>query len=360
MKAKIYFSGQEAHRIKCFIPYTRLDWQTKLKEIMGYHYHRDQKLWSIPNSEANLSTLIRIFEGNFVLIRSNVKPRATHRKLSNENEQLLATLEQKLTLKGYSYSTIKSYKSSLTKYMHHFGNRSLATLSKVEIEEYIHHLIKRDSISETMQNLLINAIKAYFEHVLDYPRSTYSIQRPKRPKTLPTVLSKSETKYLINAPSNIKHKAILQTIYSCGLRIGEVIRVRLSDLNPEEGYLLIKGGKGKKDRRTVLSPKLMVVLSDYIDRYKPAYWLFEGQSGDMYSKTSIRAIFRRAKDESGANPSATVHTLRHSFATHLVQQGVNLRYIQVLLGHESVKTTEIYTHVSQINNQVVQSPLDFL
>jgi len=225
---------------------------------------------------------------------------------------------------------------------------------------YLYHLIEKYKISESKQNTVINAIKAYYEHVLGRPREYYDIQRPKKPQTLPNVLSQEETKRLLNAPSNLKHKAILHTIYSCGLRISELIKLRIEDVHKNEGYVFVKGAKGKKDRHTVLSPKLVELLEAYEKEYKPSYWLFEGQTGGQYSASSIRAIFRRAVKAADANAWATVHTLRHSFATHLLQQGVNLRYVQAMLGHSSPKTTQIYTHVLEINDKVVHSPLDFL
>ena len=200
----------------------------------------------------------------------------------------------------------------------------------------------------------------HYEQVLGKPREYYDIQRPKKSATLPNVLSGQEVKLLINAPSNIKHTAILYAIYSAGLRLNEVIKIRVEDIHSDDGYIFIKGAKGKKDRKTVLSKVLLDVLRKYYKKYRPAYWLFEGQDGGQYSSSSINKIFRRAVKQSNINPWATPHTLRHSFATHLLQQGTNLRYVQALLGHSSSKTTEIYTHVMNINNKTITSPLDHL
>lgn len=147
-------------------------------------------------------------------------------------------------------------------------------------------------------------------------------------------------------------------IYSAGLRISEAIKLRVRDIHSDQGYIFIKGAKGKKDRKSVLSPVLLVLLRKYYRAYNPSYWLFEGQEGGQYSASSIQSVFRRAVEKSNSNPWATVHTLRHSFATHLLQKGTNLRYVQVLLGHESSKTTEVYTHVLSISNKNIQSPLD--
>ena len=196
--------------------------------------------------------------------------------------------------------------------------------------------------------------------MLGKPKEYYDLTRPKKIKTLPSVLSEQEVYKLINAPKNIKHKTILYTVYSGGLRLSEVVNLRIRDIHSKEGFLYIKGGKGKKDRKTVLSPTLLTLLREYYKKEKPSYWLFEGQDGGKYCPRSVQAIFRKAMIQSKINAWATVHTLRHSFATHLLQNGVNLRNIQVMLGHSSSKTTEIYTHVLEISNKKIESPLDFM
>ena len=153
---------------------------------------------------------------------------------------------------------------------------------------------------------------------------------------------------------------MLYLIYSAGLRSGELLKLRIRDIQTDQGYIFIKGAKGKKDRRTVLSEKLLILLREYYKHYRPAYWLFEGQDGGQYTARSLQAVFRKAAEKSNINPWATLHTLRHSFATHCLQNGMNLRQVQVLLGHSSPKTTEIYTHVLEISNKVLKSPLDMM
>ena len=165
---------------------------------------------------------------------------------------------------------------------------------------------------------------------------------------------------IINHPANLKHKAILHIIYGAGLRVGEVLRLRVKDIRSEDGYIFIKDSKGKRDRHTVLSHVLLVLLRQYYKQFKPAYWLFEGQDGGQYSSKSIQRIFRSAVKATNTNPWSTPHTLRHSFATHLMERGVNIRYIQSALGHASTKTTEVYTRVIGINNKTLKSPLDTL
>ena len=272
----------------------------------------------------------------------------------------LYELEKTLYLKNYSKSTISTYKNMLTVFFSKFMNQDINDVSKEQIEGFIYELIKKNNISESYQNQLINSIKAYYEHVLKKPREYYNIQRPKRKNNIPNVLSKKEVFKIINYPNNLKHKAILCTIYSAGLRISEVLNLRIKDIHSDEGYIFVKDSKGKRDRKTVLSNYLVCLLREYYIKFKPSYWLFEGQSGGKYSTTSIRVIFRKAVEKTNSNPWATVHTLRHSFATHCIENNVNLRYIQNMLGHESPKTTEIYTKTIKINNKNITSPLDNL
>ena len=184
--------------------------------------------------------------------------------------------------------------------------------------------------------------------------------RPRKPKKLPTVLSQEEVLALFRAVSNLKHRCILMLIYSAGLRLGELVRLRIEDVFIPQRKIFVKAAKGKKDRYTVLSDKMLVVLQKYLGNYHPDYWLFEGQTGGPYSARSVQNVLRKAVKQAGVNPYATVHTLRHSFATHLLENGMDLRYIQALLGHSSPKTTEIYTHITEKARNRFRSPLDTL
>ncbi|MBI4548064.1 MAG: tyrosine-type recombinase/integrase [Ignavibacteriae bacterium] len=193
------------------------------------------------------------------------------------------------------------------------------------------------------------------------PFAIGSIPRPRKERKLPDVLTQDEVKRLFSAVTNPKHRMVLMVIYSAGLRIGEATRLRLEDFDPARKMIHIRGGKGKKDRFTMLSEKVMNELSQYRAVYKTVKYLFEGErDGKPYSLSSIQQVFRKAIEHAGITKPATVHTLRHSFATHLLEQGVDLRYIQELLGHSSSKTTEIYTHVSSKNIAAIRSPLDSL
>lgn len=350
----------KAGRIKLYIPYPMQAEREAFKKLDSSFYHPVQKLWSLINTKENKLKLHSLFDGKYQVQAATLAVPKNNFKLSPKAEAALLANLKTLTLKGMSQHTINAYQSCLAPYFAHFEQHDFAEISKAQIEDYVYQQIKTRRISEQKQNQIINAIKSYYEHTLGKDRTKYDIKRPKKAETLPNVLSEEEVMRLINQPKNLKHKTILYTIYSAGLRLSELLNLRTQDIRSDDGYINIKGAKGKKDRQTILSPALLDLLRSYYLAYKPSYWLFEGQHGGKYSASSVQNIFRKAVQETGCNAWATPHTLRHSFATHLMQAGTNLRYIQKALGHSSSKTTEIYTHVLNINNKSVESPLDIL
>jgi site-specific recombinase XerD len=358
----IFENKKNAMRIKVYIPYDLKELRLKFKKINSTYWHPHQKLWSIINTKENLKLIQNLFRnyGGFKIEPLAVSKEISVRKLNEKAEEALFELEKTLTLKHYSISSIRSYKKYLSYFFSNFMEHDFAQITKEQIEAFIYQLIKNNQISESKQNMIINAIKAYYEHVLGMPREYYDIKRPKKSLNLPNVLSEKEVLAIINSPKNLKHRAILTTIYSAGLRISELSNLRIVDIHSNEGYIYVKDSKGKKDRKTVLSHYLLILLREYYKKYRPSYWLFEGVNGGKYSASSITSIFRKAVKESNANPWATVHTLRHSFATHCLQNNVHLRHIQNMLGHNSPKTTEIYTKTIEINNKNITSPLDNL
>ena len=216
-------------------------------------------------------------------------------------------------------------------------------------------------LSSSYQNQIVNSIKLYFKTCRDTKIEIDKIHRPKRAKALPNVLSKEEVKKILDAHSNLKHKAMLSMIYSCGLRRSELLNLKFSDIDSKRNIVLLKNAKGKKDRIAPLSPKILAMLRTYYKEYKPKNWLFEGQKqGEQYSEKSLQSVLKQALQKVGITKPVTLHWLRHSYATHLLESGTDLRYIQELLGHSSSKTTEIYTHVSTKNIQQIKSPFDDL
>lgn len=356
----LYTPLGNAGRIKLKIPYELKKEREAFKKLNGTFFHYNQKLWSIVNTEENIEKLKKLF-GSSMSIQAIQAPTALPRfEPSAKIQEQLDSNYQKMALKGFSPSTVRNYQQCLLHFFKYFETAELRAVSKDQIEGYVFHLISKHHIGEQKQNLVINAIKCYYEHTLGMPREYYNITRPKKSKNLPNVLSMEEVRQIINHPTNIKHKTILHLIYGGGLRVGEVLRLRIKDIRSDDGYIFIKDSKGKRDRHTVLSPLLLELLREYYKAHRPAYWLFEGQDGGQYSSKSIQSIFRSAVKATNANPWSTPHTLRHSFATHLMERGVNIRYIQSALGHASTKTTEIYTRVVGINNKTLKSPLDTL
>ena len=241
-----------------------------------------------------------------------------------------------------------------------FKNQSIDALSKEDIKTFLLHLIEHQKVSSSTQNQYINAIKFYFEKVLKQPKMVYSLERPNKTKKLPEVLTEQEVLMILKETSNLKHKTILSLLYSGGLRVGELIGLRIQDIVWEKNYLFVRGGKGKKDRITLLAENVVVLLRKYIQKHKPNYWLIENPNRKQYSASSVRAILRRSAKNAGIRKRIYPHMLRHSFATHLLEKGTDLRYIQELLGHGSSKTTEIYTHVSKKSLANIKSPLDYI
>lgn len=276
-----------------------------------------------------------------------------------EYRQALDALVQKLEVRRYSISTIKTYRYMFREFLKYVYPMPLHRVNKEDIMSFQQMLVKR-GVSRSYQNQSINALKFYLEQMLGNEKQLYELERPQKERKLPTVLSQEEVARVLSAIPNLKHKAILCAIYSCGLRRSELINLKVSDIRSDQRQIHLHGAKGAKDRMVMLSDSLLVLLRKYYQVYRPKEYLFEGQSGGPYSASSIRKILDRALKRAKISTSATVHTLRHSFGTHLLENGTNLRYIQTLMGHGSPKTTEIYTHVCSDRLADVCSPLDKL
>lgn len=303
----IYAPLKNAKRIKIRIPYNLHEIRNNFKKLNSTFWHPNQKLWSIINTQENLILVKKVFNEIFTVENLKVYSKIEPRKLDEKTTLSLLEVEEKLILKRYSPSTIRVYKKMLCTYFSYFMEKDFSEITKQEIEGFIYQLILKNNISESYQNQLINAIKAYYEHVLGKPREYYEIERPKKALSLPNYLSEDEVLKIITNPKNLKHRTILTTIYSAGLRISEVSNLRIVDIHSKEGVIFIKDGKGKKDRKTIVSEYLLSLLREYYSAYKPAYWLFEGIAGGKYSKTSITSIFRKAVKTTNSNPWATVH-----------------------------------------------------
>ena len=272
--------------------------------------------------------------------------------------EILEEYKNRLIQQRYSGNTINIYCNYFKDFCDYFKNYDLKNIQPEQINKYILDLIKKRNISVSQQNQRINAIKFYYEKILGKEKQYYSIYRPKKEQKLPEVLSKNEVKRIFDSCDNIKHRCILMLIYSAGLRRSELINLKISDIDSERMVIHIKGGKGKKDRISLLSENTLHILRNYYKIYKPKVYLFEGATGGKYSPTSVANILKKAALKAGIRKRVSPHMLRHSFATHLLEQGTDLRYIQELLGHNSSKTTEIYTHVSKKAINKIRNPID--
>lgn len=361
--------------LRVWVPFDKKGWIEIIKKIEGRKWEVDKKCWYIPYVVDSLDHLSQI-KSTFISYSFKVKKgipeyfklptKAKSKllirdKLSNIQKKAVTALENELLLERKSWRTIKAYRHHLINLLIAYPNERPSQISGKQVQAFILQQIKIKKITESTQNQLINGLKAFYERVCHQKdKVKYFIRPKKKPQKLPNVLSKKEVALLLNSLINIKHKAMLSLIYAAGLRKGELINLRKKDIIYSRKCIFVKNSKGKKDRYTMLSPKIENMLHQYIKIHKPKYWLFEGQTAGQYSETSLQCIFVKAKKRSGVNPYITIHGLRHSFATHLHESGVPLHAIKDLLGHNSIKTTEIYLHISNKFMQQIQSPLDFL
>ncbi len=281
--------------------------------------------------------------------------------MNSESEDAIIRFEKWLLSKRYSKSTIKTYCDALRVFFTYHKNISIQHITMQHIIQFNNEYIIGRGLSISYQNQFVNALKLFYLIIRNTNVIIENIARPRREYRLPNVLSKEEVKMLLNILINLKHRTMLCLLYSCGLRSGELLNLQPIHIDSKRNIILIKQSKGKKDRIVPLSSKILEMLREYYRLYKPQTYLFEGQNiGEKYDSRSLQLVLKQAVKKAGIQKPVTLHWLRHSYATHLLESGTDLRYIQELLGHNSSKTTEIYTHVSTKNIQHIKSPFDDL
>lgn len=316
----------------------------KIKAINGSRWSMTLGAWHIPDTEEN---------------RTNFNLRIEFP--SEEGRLELEKFQHWLHSKRYSPNTIKTYSDALKSFFIFHNTKSIPTLTNEDVIHYNNFYILKNNLSSSYQNQIVNALKLYFKTIKNKAIEIEKIHRPKRDKILPNVLSKEEVKLILNAHTNIKHKTMLCLIYSCGLRRSELLGLKLTDIDSKRNIVIIRQSKGRKDRIVPLSKKILELLREYYKAYRPSIWLFEGQQAKTpYDERSLSNVLKQALKKCNIKKPVSLHWLRHSYATHLLESGTDLRYIQELLGHNSSKTTEIYTHVSTKNLQQIKSPFDDL
>jgi integrase/recombinase XerD len=268
-------------------------------------------------------------------------------------------MTQQMQLKGYSEKTTKTYVLCIS-LLSRYYNLSPDLISIDQVRDYIQYCLVERKLSKAWLNQTISALKILYIQVLKREWNIIDIPRPRRERRLPVVFSREEVERILKSPRNVKHRAFLMLTYSSGLRISEVCNLKISDIDSSRMLIRVIQAKGHKDRYTVLSPIVLKSLRIYWELYKPKIWLFEGHDHSKIAISTARAIFQKALSKSGVTKKVGIHTLRHSFATHLLEQGVSLPIIQQLLGHKSLRTTSGYLHVQQYSINAVRSPLDTL
>lgn len=348
--------------LKIFLVFNR-DIVTLLKHIPLSRWVNEENCWVMPYTEYGLEELQKIansFQLEFKVVKKSGTKGVSRKAKQPGYLRCPDNFVQKLNELRYSDNTIQSYTNMFEEFINHYPELHVNNIDDEKIIDFLRYLVNERKVSTSYQNQSINAIKFYYERVLGGQRKIYAIDRPRREKYLPEVLSEEEVTRLLKVTKNIKHRALLMTIYSGGLRLNEVIHLKVKDIDSMRMQIRVEQAKGKKDRYTLLGNKTLETLREYFREYHPKTWLFEGEDSGPYSETSVKNIFYRSVKLANINKHVSVHTLRHSFATHLLELGTDLRYIQSLLGHESSKTTEIYTHITTRGLDQIKNPLDQL
>lgn len=330
-------------RIAVYFPYDTelLGW---IKQFRGARWSPELNGWHLPATPENLKYFLEFSSPT-----------------RNDVGDPISTFQLYLQSRRYSENTIRTYLAGLKAFLDSFPGKAPKDITDQEVVSFFREYAYRRNLSISWQHSVINAIKLYYSTVHDRSLNIGKIVRPKKDKKLPNVLSKEEVKAILDACGNLKHKAMLSLIYACGLRCGELLSLEPLHLSSSRNLLQIQNGKGRKDRMVPLSSKTVDLLREYYKAYKPEKYLFEGQTqGEPYSARSLQAVLKAAIQKAGIAKPVSLHWLRHSYATHLLEAGTDLRYIQEVLGHSSSKTTEIYTHVSNRALQHIQSPFDSL
>lgn len=354
------------------------DFLSNFTFVLGIHQNVDVIWIQFPYHRGNLEILRK----NLKLKWSNskkcwyVNDLAQHRKmfeletkfvgndlfenLSDLNNAAFRRYLDQLILKGYSENTIRTYCTEFSQLLKIIKNVHVNDLDSEKLRSYFLYIINVQKLSENTIHSRMNAVKFYFEQVLHREKFFMEIPRPKKKSLLPKALSTNDIKKMFDVLDNIKHKLILKLCYGMGLRVSELVNIKITDIDSHRMQVLVSQGKGKKDRYVVLPESVLEQLRNYYLEYRPKVFLFEGQGGGSYSVRAAQKVFKNAMNKAKINKVVGVHSLRHSYATHLIEQGTDIRFVQDLLGHQSIRTTMVYTHLSDAAKRKIKSPLDSL
>lgn len=358
---KITYKGE--FRISLDFPYNQ-EFVQKVKTIEGVNWSNTIHMWHIPYTKESYTQLKKLFsdiELETTTQEVDTRQKKVLQEPSREVVMYISEFKVWLQHKRYSESTIQTYLDSVKAFLQFCMPCKVREIESHDMVRFVHEYIIPNGLSYSYQNQVVNGCKLFFREIVQNVLDVETFERPRRQHVLPNVLSKEEVKAIIQAPKNIKHRTMLSLLYACGLRRSELLHLQPMDIDSNRGLLIVRQSKGKKDRVVTLSLKTIEMLREYYKMYKPKKWLFEGSTeGEPYSEQGLQSVLKQSLEVAKIKKKVTLHWLRHSYATHLLESGTDLRYIQELLGHKSSKTTEIYTHVSNKSLQNIKSPFDDL
>ncbi len=324
----------------------------EVKALVGASWSQTNKMWYVPD--------VTEYRNLFKISTEYTVGKTTLSKISAENQIELQRLIDLLTLKGYSQSTLRCYTLELAQFLYFLKDKNVKNCTEKDLQDYLLYCITSLKLKENSLHSRINGIKFYFEQVLRQEKIFVEIPRPKKQLKLPKALNIDEVRRIFEVTHNLKHNTLLKLCYGMGLRVSEIIHLKIVDIDSKSMRVFIERGKGKKDRYVNLPESILEPLRRYYIAYKPKEYLFEGQYGGPYSSRSVQKIFKEALEAAHIKKRVGIHSLRHSYATHLLENGTDIRFIQELLGHNDIKTTLVYTNVSDKSLRKIVSPLDFL
>lgn len=372
---KVIVEKENDTHLKVFVPYGKKGWIEIVKNIPGRKWVVEEKYWTIPFVKQAFSYLERHL-GDFVhfnvgipsdlpekfpeIVRPIKKKwqRKGKQPLNVDQQHALNQLEKELRLEGKQWATIKSYRNHLKHFVCYYSKVIPKDIGHAQIKNYLNYQLKEKCIADSTYNQILNALRCFYDRVLKQPEKTRDIPRPPKRRKLPNVMSKEEVALVIQQIDNLKHKTIIALMYATGLRVGEVVKIKVGDLNFDKKRLFVHSGKGDKDRYTILPEKIISLLKLYMPAYKVDDWLFEGQYGGNYSVRSVQSIVKTAVAKSRIKRRVTAHSFRHAFTTHLHDFGYSVEQIRIWLGHADISTTQGYLHVGNENQADFKSPFD--
>ncbi len=364
-----------------------------IRQVPGRLWSRSRRCWLVPNTRESVVKIGQLFGKAYCRFDEAVvrlyKPTVTPAELEQatnpvwpppgakqpprrpfryeppvrqyDHHPVIAAVCDALRRQNYSHKTLKNYKQALITLIRYSHPTSLDQLTKAAYERYLLFLVEKRRLSSATLNVHINAWKFYQEKVLERDKAFYDVAYPRQAVKLPTVYSVAEVAAIFDATTSLKYRTLFRLVYATGLRLSEVAHLRLTDLDRDRRLIVVKSGKGKKDRLVMLGEKLNAELDEYIARYQPKKYVFEdAHTGEPIQNRAIQQVYSDTVHAAGIQKVGGIHTLRHSFATHLLEKGTDIRQIQVLLGHESILTTMRYTHVTADKISTIKSPLDDL